>query len=120
MNNEKFDPVTSILFLAAVILGGAGNKVGVILGALVISYLPDRFLVVAHHDTTRYRFLFFGVALIVLMIFRPQGLLGARQRLLTYGGGPTPAFPVGRSSWTSVPARWEASDERIRRPRRPG
>ena len=85
VNNQKFDPVTSILFLAAVILGGAGNKVGVILGALIISYLPDRFLVIAHHDTTRYRFLFFGVALIVLMIFRPQGLLGARQRLLTYG-----------------------------------
>ena len=34
VNNQKFDVVTSMLFLAAVILGGSGNKVGVILGAV--------------------------------------------------------------------------------------
>ncbi|MEU6646021.1 branched-chain amino acid ABC transporter permease [Saccharomonospora sp. NPDC046836] len=80
VNNQRFDIVTSVLFLAAVILGGSGNKVGVILGAIVVAYVPLRFLGIAE-----YRFLIFGVALIVLMIFRPQGLLGARQRLLTYG-----------------------------------
>ncbi|MBN6038541.1 branched-chain amino acid ABC transporter permease [Amycolatopsis sp. 195334CR] len=80
VNNQKFDVVTSMLFLAAVILGGSGNKVGVILGAVVVAYVPLRFLVIAE-----YKFLIFGLALIVLMIFRPQGLLGARQRLLTYG-----------------------------------
>ena len=32
VNNQKFDVVTSILFLAAVVLGGAGNKVGAIVG----------------------------------------------------------------------------------------
>jgi branched-chain amino acid transport system permease protein len=80
VNNQKFDPVTSILFLAAVVLGGAGNKVGVIIGAFLISYIPDRFQSIAE-----YKYLIFGLALIVLMIFRPQGLLGARQRLLTYG-----------------------------------
>jgi branched-chain amino acid transport system permease protein len=80
VNNQKFDVVTSMLFLAAVILGGSGNKVGVILGAVVVAYIPLRFLVIA-----QYKYLIFGVALIVLMIFRPQGLLGARQRLLTYG-----------------------------------
>ncbi|MFC4003050.1 branched-chain amino acid ABC transporter permease [Prauserella oleivorans] len=80
VNNQKFDVVTSILFLAAVILGGSGNKVGVLLGAFVVAYVPLRFLGIAE-----YKFLIFGFALIVLMIFRPQGLLGARQRLLTYG-----------------------------------
>ena len=80
VNNQKFDPVTSILFLAAVVLGGAGNKVGVIIGGFLISYIPDRFT-----SISEYKFLIFGIALIVLMIFRPQGLLGARQRLLTYG-----------------------------------
>ncbi|WP_020673838.1 branched-chain amino acid ABC transporter permease [Amycolatopsis nigrescens] len=80
VNNQKFDVVTSMLFLAAVILGGSGNKVGVLLGAVVVSYVPLRFLGIAE-----YKFLIFGVALIILMIFRPQGLLGARQRLLTYG-----------------------------------
>ncbi|MCP2261138.1 branched-chain amino acid transport system permease protein [Streptoalloteichus tenebrarius] len=80
VNNQKFDVVTSVLFLAAVVLGGAGNKVGVLLGAFVISYVPDRFQAVAE-----YKFLIFGLALIVLMVFRPQGLLGARQRLLARG-----------------------------------
>src|SRR5690606_1303111 len=40
VNNQRFDVVTSVLFLAAVVLGGSGNKVGVILGAFVISYVP--------------------------------------------------------------------------------
>jgi branched-chain amino acid transport system permease protein len=80
VNNQKFDVVTSMLFLAAVILGGSGNKVGVILGACVVAYVPLRFQAIAE-----YKYLIFGLALIVLMIFRPQGLLGARQRLLAYG-----------------------------------
>ncbi|WP_158885834.1 branched-chain amino acid ABC transporter permease [Amycolatopsis anabasis] len=80
VNNQKFDVVTSMLFLAAVILGGSGNKVGVLLGAFVVAYVPLRFLVIAE-----YKYLIFGVALIILMIFRPQGLLGARQRLLAFG-----------------------------------
>ncbi|MGI8679745.1 MAG: branched-chain amino acid ABC transporter permease [Jatrophihabitans sp.] len=80
VNNQRFDPITSILFLAAVVLGGAGNKVGVILGGFLISYIPDRFTAIADK-----KFLIFGIALIALMLFRPQGLLGARQRLLTFG-----------------------------------
>ncbi|GAA3582063.1 branched-chain amino acid ABC transporter permease [Amycolatopsis ultiminotia] len=80
VNNQKFDVVTSMLFLAAVILGGAGNKVGVLLGAIVVAYVPLRFQQIAE-----YKYLIFGLALIILMIFRPQGLLGARQRLLSYG-----------------------------------
>ncbi|GAA4552484.1 branched-chain amino acid ABC transporter permease [Amycolatopsis samaneae] len=80
VNNQSFDVVTSMLFLAAVVLGGAGNKVGVLLGAVVVAYLPLRFVQIAE-----YNYLIFGIALIVLMIFRPQGLLGARQRLLARG-----------------------------------
>jgi ABC-type branched-subunit amino acid transport system permease subunit len=59
----------SILFLAAVVLGGPGNMPGVVLGAVVVSYLPERFRFL---DTSRY--FWFGVALVVMMIFRPQGL----------------------------------------------
>jgi branched-chain amino acid transport system permease protein len=80
VNNQSFDVVTSMLFLAAVVLGGAGNKVGVLLGAVVVAYLPLRFVQIA-----TYNYLIFGLALIILMIFRPQGLLGARQHLLAYG-----------------------------------
>lgn len=79
VNNQSFDVVTSMLFLAAVVLGGAGNKVGVLLGAVVVAYLPLRFVQIAD-----YNYLIFGIALIILMIFRPQGLLGARQHLLAH------------------------------------
>ncbi|GGH90080.1 branched-chain amino acid ABC transporter permease [Arthrobacter liuii] len=80
VNNQKFDVTTSILFLAAVVLGGAGNKVGAILGGALVSYIPLRFTAIAE-----YKYLIFGVALVLIMIFRSQGLLPARQRLLAYG-----------------------------------
>lgn len=80
MNNQDFGVNFSVLYLAAVVLGGSGNKVGVMLGAFIVSYIPDRF-----NNLGSNKYLVFGVALIVLMIFRPQGLLGARQRLLARG-----------------------------------
>ena len=58
VNNQKFDVPTSVLFLAAVVLGGSGNKVGVLLGGFVISYIPFRFTSLAS-----YKYLIFGVAL---------------------------------------------------------
>ncbi len=89
----NFNVINSVLFLCAVVLGGQGNKLGVILGAFIIVYLPNFFLGRTDLfgipiDGTRiasYRYLFFGLALMVLMVFRPQGLLPVRQKLLTYG-----------------------------------
>jgi branched-chain amino acid transport system permease protein len=77
----------SILFLAAVVLGGSGNIPGVILGAVVVAYLPERF-----RQFDQYRILIFGGALVLTMIFRPQGLLPSRRRAkelteATAGGG---------------------------------
>ncbi|MEX0427527.1 branched-chain amino acid ABC transporter permease [Nocardioides sp. DS6] len=80
VNNQKFDVVTSVLFLCAVILGGSGNKLGVIIGGALVSYIPNRFTSIAD-----YKYLIFGVALVLLMIFRSQGLIGARAHLLAYG-----------------------------------
>ena len=40
---DNFTLQLSILFLAAVVLGGAGNIPGVILGAFLVAYLPERF-----------------------------------------------------------------------------
>jgi hypothetical protein len=77
VNNQKFDVQTSILFLAAVVLGGSGNKYGAVLGGALVSYIPLRFTGIAE-----YKYLIFGAALVVMMIFRPQGLLGSRSQLL--------------------------------------
>jgi len=82
-----FNIINSMLFLCAVVLGGQGNKLGVIFGAFVIVYLPNRLLGVHFLGINLgdLKYLFFGLALVVLMIFRPQGLFPVRQALLTYG-----------------------------------
>ncbi len=82
-----FNIINSMLFLCAVVLGGQGNKLGVIFGAFVIVYLPNRLLGVELWGINLgdLKYLFFGLALVVMMIFRPQGLFPVRQQLLAYG-----------------------------------
>jgi branched-chain amino acid transport system permease protein len=67
---KGFDINKSILFLAAVVLGGLGNKWGAVLGGFAVAYLPERFRFIEDK-----RFVVFGLVLILMMIFRPQGLL---------------------------------------------
>ena len=76
INPQSFELLLSILFLAAVVVGGQGNRWGVILGAIVVSYFPERF-----RDFADFRVLVFGLALMLLAIFRPQGLLPPRRTL---------------------------------------
>ena len=68
---DSSDFVTSVMVLAMVVLGGLGNINGVLLGALLLSVLPE-FL----RSFEIYRMLLFGLAMILVMLFRPQGLLG--------------------------------------------
>ncbi len=72
---DPFNLILSILFLSAVVLGGSGNLAGAIVGAVVIGYLPERF-----RGFSQYRVLVFGAALVVMMIFRPQGIVPNRRR----------------------------------------
>ena len=63
----------SINVVAIVIVGGMGSIPGVILGAVVLVGLPEMF-----REFTDYRLLFYGVALMAVMIYRPEGLLPSR------------------------------------------
>lgn len=72
---DNFPLNLSVMFVAIVVLGGAGNVPGVILGALVISYLPERL-----RGFSEYRVLMFGAALVLMMNIRPEGLLPRRVR----------------------------------------
>jgi branched-chain amino acid transport system permease protein len=74
INPESFPLLLSILFIAAVVVGGAGNRLGVIIGAIVVSYLPELFRPFAD-----YRVLIFGGLLVLLANFRPQGLLPPKR-----------------------------------------
>ena len=70
---QSFVFLQSALVLMAVVLGGMGNMRGIVLGAIVISLLPELL-----RDASIYRYLVFGVLLVVVMVFRPQGLWPAR------------------------------------------
>ena len=84
---KAFTVINSMLFLCAVVIGGQGNKLGVIVGAFVIVYVPARVqgIEVGGQSLGDFKYLFFGLALVALMIFRPQGLFPARARLITFG-----------------------------------
>ena len=75
INPDNFPFLLSILFLSAVVLDGSGNIAGAILGAVVISYGPERIRNFADR-----RYFVFGVVLVIVMVFRPQGLLPSRRR----------------------------------------
>jgi branched-chain amino acid transport system permease protein len=85
----------SINILAMVVLGGMGNLLGVILGAALIVALPELF-----REFEQYRLLAFGLMLMVLMVFRPQGLLtfqGRRQAVPAKMPEPMPGAVPARS-----------------------
>jgi branched-chain amino acid transport system permease protein len=65
----------SATILAAVVLGGSGNIPGVMLGAFLIAWLPERFRVFQD-----YRVLLFGAALVLMMALRPEGIWPSRRR----------------------------------------
>ncbi|MCS3989959.1 ABC-type branched-subunit amino acid transport system permease subunit [Bradyrhizobium japonicum] len=71
INHETFNTQQSILALTVVILGGLGNVVGAIVGAVALVGLPEVFRIAAE-----YRILIYGIVLLLLVRFRPQGLLG--------------------------------------------
>lgn len=71
INHETFDVQLSILALTVVILGGLGNVLGAILGSVLLVGLPELFRAAAE-----YRMLIYGVVLLLLIRFRPQGVLG--------------------------------------------
>lgn len=86
MNSQTFILQFSILVLAGVVMGGSGNIFGAILGGALISYIPDRLRGIEdpifHTDLFGFRFAIFGAIIILIMIFRPQGLIPSRRRAM--------------------------------------
>jgi len=72
---DSFQFNQSVTLLAAVILGGMGTIPGAVLGAALLFVLPEEL-----RQFSDYRLLFFGLALVVIMRFRPQGLIADRHR----------------------------------------
>lgn len=75
INPPTFSIIQSILILSMVVIGGMGSISGAILGASLVVLLPEIF-----RGFEDYRFFVFGFALVVVMIFRPQGILPSKRR----------------------------------------
>jgi branched-chain amino acid transport system permease protein len=82
---NQFAIQQSILFLAAVVLGGLGNRYGAVLGGFLVAYLPERLRFLSDK-----RFFAFGIVLVFMMIFRPEGLLPRRTKARTASNSAVP------------------------------
>lgn len=71
---ESFTFIESAIILAIVVLGGMGSQVGVILAAIVMTVLPEM-----AREFNEYRMLLFGLMMVLMMIWRPQGLLPMKR-----------------------------------------
>ena len=80
VNPESFTFIESALILAIVVLGGMGSQVGVIVAAILITVLPE-----LAREFSEYRMLIFGLVMILMMVWRPQGLLPMKRHHLEVG-----------------------------------
>jgi len=97
----------SVFILCMVILGGMGNIAGVIFGACFLAYLDREGLANVgawtnqhfgtHLDVPLYEFGIFGVILVIVMLFRPEGLIPSQRRRAEFheGVADEPLYDVG-------------------------
>ena len=71
---ESFNFIESAIILAIVVLGGMGSQIGVVIASIVLIGGPEWF-----RDLESYRMLAFGGLMVLIMIWRPQGLLAFRE-----------------------------------------
>ena len=82
LHTNSFTFVKSFEIIIMIALGGLGSLPGAVLGAVVITVLPELF-----REFSEYRMVIYSLALILIMIFRPQGLLGNASLLGRKRGG---------------------------------
>ncbi|MEM7444017.1 MAG: high-affinity branched-chain amino acid ABC transporter permease LivM [Pseudomonadota bacterium] len=85
---ESFTFIESAIVLAIVVLGGMGSQTGVVLAAILIIGLPELF-----RELEEYRMLIFGAAMVIIMVWRPRGLLAHREPTVRLHGRHGPKAP---------------------------
>ena len=81
INPASFTIWESIIILCIVVLGGMGSIIGVILGAFVLILLPEYL-----RAFSEYRMLIFGAMLVLMMVFRPGGIVSDVRRTYKFAG----------------------------------
>ncbi|MBI3446069.1 MAG: high-affinity branched-chain amino acid ABC transporter permease LivM [Magnetospirillum sp.] len=78
---ESFTFIESAVILAIVVLGGMGSQIGIVLAALLLIGLPEWF-----RELQQFRMLAFGGAMVLIMLWKPSGLLSNREPTIRLGG----------------------------------
>ncbi|MDL2316416.1 hypothetical protein LJC59_04975 [Desulfovibrio sp. OttesenSCG-928-A18] len=81
INPSSFTFMESALILSVVVLGGLGSILGVVLGACVLILLPEYL-----RSFDQYRMLIFGASMVLMMVFRPQGLITPKAKKRVIAG----------------------------------
>lgn len=71
---ESFTYIESAIILAIVVLGGMGSQIGVALAAAALVILPE-----LGREFSQFRMLVFGAVMVIIMVWRPHGLLSSRE-----------------------------------------
>ena len=92
---ESFNFMESVLVVCMVVLGGMGSIPGAMLGAVIITALPEvirwsaqsqflsQYLSTEQANlASQYRYMVFGLTMVIMMIFRPQGILPSKRRAM--------------------------------------
>ncbi|GAB6905143.1 high-affinity branched-chain amino acid ABC transporter permease LivM [Desulfosarcina cetonica] len=82
INPASFTIWESVIILCCVVLGGMGSIVGVICGAFALKLLPEYF-----RAFSEYRMLVFGMVLVLMMVFRPGGIISDVRKIYRFEGG---------------------------------
>ena len=85
INPASFTFMESAMILSIVVLGGMGSILGVILGAFLLILTPEYL-----RAFSNYLMLLFGTAMVLMMVFRPQGIVTNIRRIYRFaarGGG---------------------------------
>ncbi|GAB94457.1 branched-chain amino acid transport system permease protein [Kineosphaera limosa] len=76
---DQYQFLESAFLLSAVVLGGMGTVGGVLIGAVILKLLPEKL-----RFFSEYRLLLFGLLLVLMMRFRPEGLVASKRRKLEF------------------------------------
>jgi branched-chain amino acid transport system permease protein len=76
---DQYVFLQSAFLLAAIVLGGMGTVLGVLIGATLLILLPEKLRFVSE-----YRLMIFGLLLVIMMRFRPEGLVANQRRQLEF------------------------------------
>ena len=92
INPSSFTFMESAMILSMVVLGGMGSISGVIIAAIILILAPEYL-----RAFSEYRMLIFGAIMVIMMIFRPQGLISGERRhyrISALAGGQDGASPA--------------------------